>query len=70
MLLLPWDVTPLCPLAGGVAAWGWCQVFALKLPVTLNPQKTHPQLAVPSPCWAFMFGGPGKTEESKMNREL
>ena len=22
------------------------------------------------PCWAFMFWGPGKTEESKMNREL
>ena len=41
-----------------------------KLPVALNPQKTHPQRAVPSPCWAFMFWGTWETEESKMNREL
>jgi hypothetical protein len=37
-------------------------LFAIKLPVTPNPQKTTPPLAVPSPCWAFFVWGPGKTE--------
>ncbi len=35
-------------------------LFAITLPVTLNPQKTHSQLAVLGPCWAFCVWGPGK----------
>ncbi len=42
------------------------------LTVALNPQKTHSQLAVLSPYWAFCFKGgkPGKNPKIEMNSEL
>ena len=36
-----------------------------------NPQKTHSQLAVLSPYWAFCFKGkPGKNRKVELNSEL
>ena len=66
-----------CCLRGNVAAIptrqvgmlpAWCWTFALNLPVALNPLKTTPPLAVPSPGWAFCVWGPRKTESRNEQR--
>ncbi len=68
-----------CCLRGNVAIMparrrGCCLaragLFALNLPVALNPQKTHsPRLLFLAHIGPFVLRGPGKTEKSKMNSE-
>ncbi len=40
------------------------------LTVTLNPQKTKSQLAVPSPFWAFVLGNLGKPKSRNEQRAV